>query len=191
MEKLDNVSQKILENAEKEKDKIIDEAKKKAEEIIRGANNKKKNALKATRKEADREYQKTYDLEITKAKSDITQRLLLTKLNIVEEIIEKAKERLRSLNPDDYKNFLSKGLKDLNISKGSYIIGSNENISSDIIKEAAGNMKLEESKKQPDFDKGVKIISGNAEYNLSPDTLVDTQIDDIKMEIADFLFGKE
>jgi len=192
MDKLDNVSKKILDDAEQEKANIIGEAKKKAEGIIREANNKKKEALERAKREAKAEYNKTYELEITEAKSGISQKLLLNKLQLVEEIIDKAKKRRKKRDQDQYKDFLTKSLADLNIREGSFIIGSKEkNISPEIVKEAAGDIKLEESSQQPDFDYGIKVISGNAEYKLSPDTMVDTQIDDLKMEIADFLFGKE
>ncbi len=190
MEKLDNVSQKILDDAEEEKNKIIEEAKKKAEDIISQAKKKKDETLRMANNQAQQEYDRIYDLEIIKAKSDIGQKILLNKLELVEDIINKAKEKLKNLDKAQYKNFLIKSLKGLDIEEGEYILGKNENnIIPEILEEAAASIKLKKSGQKPDFDKGVKIISGNAEYNLSPDTLVDTNIEDIKMEIAEFLFN--
>jgi hypothetical protein len=49
--------------------------------------------------------------------------------------------------------------------------------------------KIKKLNEEPDFKKGIKIISGKAEYNISPEALIDSDLDDIRMEVAKELFG--
>ncbi|MDZ7836984.1 MAG: hypothetical protein U5N58_02995 [Actinomycetota bacterium] len=103
-----------------------------------------------------------------KAKSGLEQKLLLSKLELVDSIISKAKQKLTEADKKMYLGFIKKSLDDLNLSQASYIIGSRENISRQDIKDMAPSAKLEPAEQQPDFDYGLKLISGNAEHLISP-----------------------
>ena len=77
----------------------------------------------------------------------------------------------------------------LNIDEGYYQIGSEEtNIDGRMI-ESIRDLKKTDG--NPDFKKGIRIIKGKAEYNIAPDSLIDSNIDDIRMDAALYLFGKE
>ncbi len=192
MAEMDNVSQKILEDAEKEKEKILKEAREKADQIIGEAKKDKKDKLAEAKKRAEQKYKQAYELEILKAKSDASQKLLLSKLKLVDETIGKAKQKIYESKKEDYIKFIKKGIEQLDVKKGSYIIGKEEKkLDDDTVSSIAKNIKLQKSDNEPDFNRGLKIISANKEYLLSPETIIDSQIEDLKMQIAEILFSKE
>jgi len=195
MTDVDNVSKKILADAALEKEKILNDAKEKASSIIAEAENSKKKILKEGKKKAEERYRGVYNLEVLKAKARFDQKLLLYKLRCVDEVIEKAKKKLSSLGKEDYGRFLKKSLSDLTINDGFYQIGYEEKNIDDgmiqsIIREMK-DMKLKKSNTKANFKTGLKITSGKAEYHISPEGMIEAEIDDIKMEIAHFLFGEE
>jgi len=187
MSELDNVSKKVLDDALKEKEQELKEAKKKASEIIEKAKQRALEIHRNGKLKAWHRYKEVLNVELSKIKSRLNQEILLYKINLVDEVINKAKEKLLGMSKEDYKKFLEKNLKALNIDSGYYLIGSEEkDIDSKMI-ESIANLKKAEGR--PDFKKGIKIIKGKAEYIISPDVLIDSEIDDIRMEVASHLFG--
>ena len=131
-------------------------------------------------------------MEVFKAKSGFNQKILLQKIDLVDQVIKKAKQKLAGADKRDYEKLLGKILKSINISKALYQIGTKENsIDDKMLKSVAADMNLEESKKEVDFEKGLKIIDGKAEYRVSAETFIEADLDDLKMDTAFFLFGKE
>lgn len=190
MTDIDNVSKKILEDAEQQKQKIIGETQQKASQVLAETEEKIQKNLVFAQQEAEQRYSQTLDLEILKAKSSLDQKLLLAKLQLTDGILVKAKDKLSEADPKTYLAYIRKNLAQLNISQGAYIIGSREeNISSKDIEGLASGLKP--AGQEPDFEYGVKIISKNTEYLISPQSTIDSRADDLKMEIADFLFKKE
>lgn len=189
MAELDNVSKKILDDAAKERDKILDEARKKASVVIEETEGRVKEIHRSGKLRAGEKYKEVLNIEVSRAKSELNQKILMHKISLVDEVIGKAKEKLASLGKKDYKKFLKKNLEVLNIDEGYYQIGNEErNIDGKMI-ESVANFKKADGK--PDFKKGIKIIKGKVEYNIAHDSLIDSNIDDVRMDVAFYLFGKE
>ena len=189
MAELDNVSKKVLDDAGKERNKILDEARKKASVVMEKAEGEAKEVHRNGKLRAGERYKEVLNIEVSRAKSELNQKALLYKIGLVDEIIDKVKEKLASMSKRDYEKFLKKTLKVLNIDEGYYQIGSEEtNIDGKMI-ESIRDLKRADGK--PDFKKGIRIIKGKAEYNIAPDSLIDSNIDDIRMDAALCLFGKE
>lgn len=189
MAELDNVSKKVLDDAAKERDKILDEARKKASVVIEKAEGKVKEIHRSGKLRAWEKYKEVLNIEVSRAKSELNQKVLLYKIGLVDDAIDKVKKKLASLGKKDYEKFLKKTLKELNVEKGYYQIGNEErNIDGKMI-ESIANFKKADGK--PDFEKGIRIIKGKAEYNIAPDSLIDSNIDDVRMDVAFYLFGKE
>lgn len=189
MAELDNVSKKILEDASTEREKILDEGRKKASSIIGEAEKKAEEINRDGKLKAQEKYKEVFDVEVTRAKTELKQRATAYKINLIDEIIAGAKDRLSSLDKKEYEKFIKKTLKTLNVGNGYYQIGSQEkNINGKMIESIA---KLKKEDGRPDFKKGIKIIKGKTQYNITADSLIDPDIDDIRMETAFYLFGKE
>ena len=115
------------------RDGNIREAEEKAAGIIAEAAKKAKEISAAAKAEAEVHYKKTFDMEVFKARSALDQKVLLTKLELVGDIIEKAKARLSGLDKKGWEKFLKKMAEQLDIGSGSYIIGKKEKVLDDSI----------------------------------------------------------
>ncbi|OFW47059.1 MAG: hypothetical protein A2163_01885 [Actinobacteria bacterium RBG_13_35_12] len=189
MEELDNVSKKILDDAVKGREKELNETRAKASMIIEEAKNKAIEIHRDGKLEAWQRYKEFLNIELSKIKSELDQKVLVYKISLIDDVIENVKRRLSNINKKDYEKFLKKNLEILNIKSGYYQIGSEEAGIDDKMIESITDLKKADGK--PDFKKGIKITKGKAEYNIAPDILVDSNIDDVRMEAALYLFGKE
>ena len=189
MAELDNVSKKVLEDARKESDKILEEARGKANAIIEDARKKAKNILQAGKLEAVEKHREVLNIELSRAESEINQKMLMYKIGLIEDAIDLARKKLAGLGKKDYEKFLEKTLGALDINEGYYQIGSEETIIDDKMIESIKGLKKAEGK--PDFKKGIRIIKGKAEYNITPESFIDANTDDLRMNTALYLFGKE
>ncbi|HAJ95422.1 MAG TPA: hypothetical protein DCP02_04220 [Actinobacteria bacterium] len=189
MTEMDNVSKKIIEDAQDVRIKNIKDAEEKASQILTKAGKKAKEIIDRGKAEARQYYKETYDMEAFKVKAALDQKLLLKKLELIEGVINKAKKRLSKLDRDGWEKFLKKMAQELGISTGTYIIGKDEKI---VDESLARTIKgIEPGNGTPDFEKGLKISGGRAEILLSPENYLDMDIEDLKMEIASYLFSGE
>jgi len=191
-EEINVVSQKIIDDALLQKQEILNDAEKKQKEILDSAERKRKDILDAAKKEAQERYDKVYELEILNAKSKINQELLLFKIKTIEDLISKAKERLKTVNSKEFLKVLKDTVSSLKLSESEYQIGKNEGLISDeLLEEISKKINLKRSKEKADFDTGIKIIDGKKEYMVSAETLINEKIDIIKIKLSKFLFEKE
>src|SRR3989304_6941327 len=189
MAELDNVSKKVLDDAGKEKDKILKEARKKASAIIEDAEKKVVSIHQNGKLETWEKYKEILNIEVSRAKSEINQKILMYKIGLVDDTINRARKKLAGFGKKDYEKFLRKTLGALNVDGGYYQIGSEETNIDDKMIESIRDLKRADGK--PDFKKGIRIIKGKAEYNITPDSFIDSNIDDVRMDTALYLFGKE
>jgi len=187
MTEMDNVSLKVIEDARGVRNDNIREAEEKARAILEEAATKVKEKAAQAKAAADEHYRNTYDMEVFKARSALEQKVLLVKLELVEEVIETAKDRLAGLDSRGWRKFLKKMAALLDISKGQYTIGRLETVLDDSIASTIKGIKPDRQK--ADFDRGLKISGGNSEILLSPESYLDMDIEDLKMEVAAYLFS--
>ena len=189
---VDNVSKKILEDAYAEKEKIINDARTKEKEILKTADDKRKIIIKNAETQAQDTYQKVKELGIANAVMKFNQEGLLSKIRFIEEISDKAVDKLRSSDSKPYLKFIENSIKSLKIKKANYQIGSREKLITDeILKTISGDIILEPSSNAADFEKGIKIIDGKKQYIISVEETLKEKMEDITMEISDFIFEKE
>ena len=186
---MDNVSKKVLDDARNIRKENLKEASRKADGILAEAENKVKDVLKKGKEEAKEHYARTYDLEVFKTRSVLEQKMLLEKIKLVDSIISKAKKKLAGLDRSQWEKFLAKSIAALGIKEGTYSIGSNEKILDSELIETISDLKP--AGKEKELQEGLKVFGGKAEYDLTPEKYLDMDIEDLKMEIASYLFGRE
>lgn len=189
MTEMDNVSKKVLDDAENIRKENLKEASSRAAQILAEAEGEIKDTLRKGKEEAGQHYSKTYDMEVFKTRSGLEQKMLLEKIRLVDNIISKSKKKLSGLDRNQWEKFLSKSIASLGIKKGTYSIGSSEKILDKELIEAVSELKP--AGKGEKLQKGFKVFSGKAEYDLTPEKYLDMDIEDLKMEIASYLFGRE
>jgi len=188
MAEMDRVSKKVIDEAEKEKKKELDKARKMASEILEEAKKEAREIRSKGKLDAQDRYREKLGIELSRIRSGLNQKTLLYKIGLVDDVIQEAKERLSNMDKKDYKKFLRKNLGSLNIDSGYYVIGSEEKKIDGKMVESIANLKKSDEK--PDFKKGIKIVKDKAEYRISPGILIDSEIDDIRMEVASELFER-
>jgi len=192
MQELNEVSKKIISDANAEKAKIINEAKNQASEIVADATNKADRILSDAKKQAQENYSKVLELENYKSESSIEQSVLKEKIKLVEETIKKAKGQLEDVDGKKVESFLKKAYGQLGIGPGTYLIGSEEKrISPQMVESISGGKLKREDKRKTDFKKGIRIFSGKAQFSISPEEYLETYTDELVMDTAAFLFGKD
>ncbi len=186
MDKMDNVSKKVLDDAQNIRKENLKEAEEKASRILAEAEEKINDLLKKGDTDAKEHYSRTYDMEVFKAKSGLDQKMLLEKIKLVESVIARAKEKLSSFDRKQWEKFLKKTIAGLGIKEGTYIIGSGEKVlDGDLVRSASGFKPAAGGR---DLEKGLKVFEGKAKYDLTPEKYLDMDIEDLKMEIASYLF---
>lgn len=189
MTEMDNVSIKVIEDARNIRAENLKEAEEKASGILAGAAKKVKEIKAETRAGVKERYGRTLDMEMFRARSALDQKVLIAKLEIVDGIIGKARARLSGLDKRGWERFLKKMAAELDISRGIYSIGRKEKVLDDSIATVIKN--IEPDKGKADFDRGLRITGGKAEILLSPENYLDMDQEDLKMEIASYLFSGE
>ena len=188
----DNVSKKILEDAQHEANKIINEARFKAKEILEDARQKSSNKLKEAQAEASNLYERVFELEVSKVKAELKHKILIEKIRIIDSILKKTIEAVKSEKSGVYENSVKDAFKKLDIKEAEYQLGNKENLMTDQkIKMIAPEITLQKSKELPDFDSGIKIIAGKKEFRFSAEELIEAEIDDIRITLSRFIFGEE
>ena len=189
MTETENVSKKLIEDAESKRKEILNEANKKAQAILKEANKVKEEILTKGKIVAEDTYKREYDFIIEQYKFQLNQKLLAEKIKIVKKVIAKIMERLENLNESELKKALLKFANDIKFDNAVYQIGKDEKRITDLlIKEIFSNKSLTKSKNEPNFSKGFKIIDGRKEYYFSEKSLFDPDSEDVKMEISKLLF---
>jgi V/A-type H+/Na+-transporting ATPase subunit E len=186
MTEMDNVSKKVLDDAQNIRKENLKEAEEKAAQILSEAEGKIKDILKKGKEEAGQHYTRTYTLEVFKTRSGLEQKMLLKKIKLVDSIISEAKKKLSNLDKKGWQKFLVKSIASLGIKEGTYSIGSNEKILDGMLIESVSGLKP--AVKGEELQDGLKVFDGKAEYDLTPEKYLDMDIEDLKMEIASYLF---
>lgn len=182
MSNLDNILQKIKNDAEEESKKILEDAKKKRDSIIE---EKKKEAEKEKNiilNNAKVEANSTYDKTITKNKISSRNNILMKKEEIIEEIIDKVKKSLKEISSEDYLKYLKNSLDKL---------PKDEKITLMVPKkyyEDVKNLNLDVNLSDKNVESGFKAIIRNIIYNGSFESILDSRIDELTKVISEKLF---
>ncbi len=121
MSNLDNLTQKILDDAKNKADIIMEESTRKKEEII---NSRVKDAHEKQTKiieKATTEASMMKDRVISNAELRVRDEILKAKQDLINDVFLKAEEKLNSLNEEEYVKFLQSNIKDINF-KGNEVI---------------------------------------------------------------------
>jgi len=187
---INRLSQEIFEEAEIEKASMLKEAKEKAGIILSEAKAEMDKKLGLAEEEMKIIYSQNLDNNISAISAENKSEMLKLKLQYVDEIVEEVKKSIEKSTKKQIKSFLKKEVENLPVKEGEYQIGSEEErIDAEIIKDIFKGRKIILSKKNADFAKGLKILSNKIEYTISPESKLESMIDEIKMEISNRLFG--
>ncbi len=183
MSNLDNIIDEILQDAENESKKVVEDAKSEVAVLVGKTESE-------AQKKADKIIEKA-KVEATQSKeriisnSSLTARdmVLVAKQEMINKVFELTKEKLKTLNHDDYLKFVENSLKTLEVREDSEIILTENE------KKLAGEKLFGIKVADETVESGFSLKNGKIILNNEFSSLIDLVKEDLEQEVADKLFS--
>ncbi|MBE6060446.1 MAG: V-type ATP synthase subunit E [Clostridium sulfidigenes] len=198
MSNLDNLTSKIIKDAEVKKIEILNEATVKADEIIKKKTDEANKKASSILQKAEMESKTIKERIISKTDLEIRNKKLLAKQQVIEKVFEAAKEKLKAMNAEEFTKFIKNSIMALNIHGDEEIIINpvdreklpekflDEVNKSLISKGKLGNLKF--NVKTHEIDGGFILSKNGIEINNSFDELVNSLKYELEYEVGKILF---
>ena len=183
MSNLENLTQKILDDANNRASIIKEDSEKDNKKIIDSkineANDKKSKLIEKAASEAGLLKERV----VSNAELKIRNEKLKAKQQVIERVFNLAKTKLENLSEDDFVNYLSKTLKNINL-QGNEILVVPQRLRQKVI---TLGLPLIVSQEET-IDSGFLVKCDGIILNYNFNSLVDYYRDDLEAEIAQSLF---
>ncbi len=192
MEGKDAIIQKIIGDANAQAQMMISDANAYAEKIIAEAENNAKERIAELEKQAEKAGVEYVGRRITVAGLDLKKARLNAKMQLLDEVYDKAADELASLKPDDYKRLITGMLEAAAEDGDTVTVCKNDEkvLTSDFFADFAKKkgIKLTLSKTFGDFKGGVILSGGGVDKNLTLEVELKLLREQTEAEIATILF---
>lgn len=184
MSNLDNITNKIIADAQTRVDEIIEETNKKIA-LLRNENDLEISKIEnQTMAKAEQESKSEKEKIISRASLMARDEELKSKNELLNKVFSKAKDKLSKISDDDYLKFVEKTLKQETLKGNEVLIpqAGKENLLKDI------GIKVAENKT---IDSGFALETDNVISNYTFDDLVDFHRTEVEGEVIGILFNGE
>ena len=198
MSNLDNLTSKIIKDAEVKKIEILNEASIKADEIVKKKIEEANKKASSILEKAEIENKTIKERIISKTDLEVRNKKLLAKQQVIEKVFEEAKKRLKSMNSNEFDKFVKNSIMSLNIDGDEEIIinvSDREKLPDKFLVElnklliANGKLgKLKFNIKNHEIDGGFIISKNGIEINNSFEELVNSLKYELEYEVGKMLF---
>lgn len=190
---IDNITSKILSDAENNADSSLMNAENTKQEIINKAKSEAEIIIKT---EAERAAKDAVDLKnrrVSAAELQGRKMLLSAKQEAIKKSFNAAIDKLKAMPEDEYLSFLAQEIVKIPNCEGSIVLNAKdrENIGERLVKtvnEKLGAEKVALSKNTVKASGGFVLKRGSVEINSTFETLLDSMKDELTGEIANALF---
>ena len=190
---IDNITSKIISDAESNADFSLMNAESTKQEIINKAKSEAEVIIKT---EADRAAKDAVDLKnrrVSAAELQGRKMLLSAKQEAIKKSFNAAIDKLKAMPEDKYLSFLAQEIVKIPNCEGSIVLNAKdrENIGERLVKavnEKLGAEKVALSKNTVKASGGFVLKRGSVEINSTFETLLDSMKDELTGEIANALF---
>ncbi|HCL4438213.1 V-type ATP synthase subunit E [Clostridium botulinum] len=199
MSNLENLTSKIIEDANKEAEKLLSEAKKEENKIVDEKIKKANKAKEQIIERAKRESKTKAERVISNAHLKVRNNKLEAKQEMINKVFDEAVIKLQNLSKDEYLNFVKSSILSLDIEGDEEIIVSpNDKDKIDISLMLTLNNKLKAKGKKDllkisnenrNIKGGFILYKNGIEINNSFEALVDSLRDELEQEIIEALFS--
>lgn len=199
MANLEQITSKIKQDSENQKEAILKEAKLECEKIIEKKISSANKLAEEILKKAETESIDRKSRILSSAELKIRNEKLEVKQKVMDSIFLRAKESLNFMSEVELKNFIKNKILSLDIVGDEKIILSKNNkelldltfineINKELLlKGKKGEISL--SNLEREFNGGFILEKNGIEINMTFDSLVDASRDDVEFEIARILFS--
>jgi V/A-type H+/Na+-transporting ATPase subunit E len=198
MSNLDNLTSKIIKDAEVKKIEILNEATVKADEIIKKKTEDANKKASSILQKAEMESKTIKERIISKTDLEIRNKKLLAKQQVIEKVFEAAKEKLKAMNSEEFTKFIKNSIMALDIHGDEEIIINPvdrdklpEKFLAEVNKALISKGKLGNLKfnvKTHEIDGGFILSKNGIEINNSFDELVNSLKYELEYEVGKILF---
>lgn len=183
MSNLDNIIDEILQDAENESKKIVEDAKSEVADLVGKTESEAQKKAEKIVEKAKVEGVQSKDRIISNSSLTARDMVLVAKQEMINKVFELTKEKLKTLNHEDYLNFVEKSLKTLDIKEDSEIILTESE------KNLAGEKLFGIKVANETVESGFSLKNGKIILNNEFSSLVDLIKEDLEQEVADKLFS--
>jgi len=198
---LENIINRILDDAKKKADEIKGEARVEADRIADEARKKAKSLKDNILAEAEAEAKKEEKRILSLARLEAKNMVLAQKRAVINAVFDEVLKKLKSLTDDEYRDLIKKMLLKVGIEEGEELIVSPDDrkrINNDFLKEINKALRsqgkkgeLRFSDEEREIEGGFILKKGKVEFNNSFSVLVEAVREDLEPKIAENLFGFE
>ncbi len=198
MSNLDNLTSKIIKDAEVKKTEILNEANTKADTIIKNKIEEAKIKASSILEKASIESKTIRNRIISKNDLEIRNKKLEAKQKVISSVFDIAKNNLENMNFEDFTKFFKSSIYNLDLNGDEEIILSDSDeakLPKDILQEINSEFKtknklgnLTYSNKSNKVHGGFIISKNGIEINYSFEELVDSLKYELEFEIGKILF---
>jgi len=190
---IDNLTSKILSDAQDFADSSLMEAEKAKQEVLNKAKNEAEIIIKAEAEKAASDALELKNRKVSAAELQGRKMLLSAKQEAIKKCFDAAIEKLKAMPEDEYLSFLVQEIIRIPDCQGSIVLNAKDrvNIGQRLIKavnEKLGAEKVALSQDTVETSGGFVLKRGKVEINSTFETLLDAMRDALTGEIADVLF---
>jgi V/A-type H+-transporting ATPase subunit E len=190
---IDNITSKILSDAQNNADSTLMNAENTKQEIIAKAKSEAETIIKTEAERAEKDAVDLKNRRVSAAELQGRKMLLSAKQEAIKKSFDKAIEKLKAMPEDEYLNFIAQEILKIPNCEGSIVLNAKdrENIGERLVKtvnEKLGAEKVVLSKNTVKASGGFVLKRGSVEINSTFETLLDSMKDELTGEIANALF---
>lgn len=200
MSNLENLTSKIIEDAELKAENIIKEAKSKEVEIISKRIEAAKKAAATMTENANMEAKSMIDRALSKAELEVRNRKLFAKQQVMDKVFEEAEKRLSKINLETFQEFVKTSILALDIDGDEKIIMSLDDkakLPQDFLEKLnkalvsagkKGNMEFSDETRN--LNGGYILAKGGIEINNSFKSMISSLRDELEYGVNKILFDE-
>ncbi len=200
MSNLDNLTSRIIDDAEVRKNEILKEANTKAQEIIDSQRERANEKSSSILRKAEKEGQQNLERIISKAQLELRNEKLRTKQLIIDKAFNMAVEKLEAMEPQDFEAFMKRILLNLEIAGDEEVIiceSYKDKLSKSFLEEVNKALvdsnkegKLRFCKQEQLLESGFKLRKNGVEINYTFKELVNSLRYEMEYFVGNILFAE-
>ena len=194
MSNLNNITSKIIKDAEVERESILAKAAEEKSKILAKKEDSANEIAKELLEKAQVEAKSKKERVISGAKLKVRNDKLAAKQQVIDEVFEKSIEKLTKLSKEEFLNFVTEAILSMNLSGKHNLVLNREGLSlvdDNFITELNSkiNAEIVLSKTTGNFKGGFVLENNGIEINNTYEALVSSLRDDLEFEVAKVLFN--
>lgn len=186
MSNLDNLRQKIVDDAKIKADEIVTEATMQKEVVINSKIDEAEREKKKTIEKAKRDAELLKERKVSGAQLQVRDQNLRIKRQVMDKVMNEAKNRLEKLDANKYKEFVDNNLKALKLN-GNEVLLVQEGME-DTLKPAENYPTIA---RDEHVESGFIIKDESMELNFTFKSLIDYAREELESELASTLFNEQ